>query len=461
MPILRITGSTCLILGMMFSGAQAQEPEEAAREAVERDLLENQRREIERDANGAILIPFEQILAAPENIQLNIAYARQQIAAGDLKEAGATLERILLIDPSMHDVRVLYGLVLYRLGLFDRARYELELALDSNELPATLRAEAETYLNRIKYEQRATRGSLTLTTGIEWDRNRNQAPSSGNILFLDIPLPAEQRNGDAAFIFSAQGRLVHDLGTQEGHTLHAEMSYYHSDKHEVDRLDLDATSIALGGTWFAGNWSFTPRFRGGFYWLQSEDYLATYGGELEVAYRWNPKWKSYVSFRGEDEDFRATTNFMSAPLRSGRRLSARAGTSWRLGATQTLSAEALYADKNGAVGFESYERYGANVQHSWLLGRGAFSLLGVWAENSSYDAVDLFVSPTTVRDEWLYRARATVGAPLSFFIPGAPDAIKDINIIAQYEYETVDSNILNFDYKTHKAALLLSKRFAF
>ena len=58
---------------------------------------------------------------------------RQQIAAGDLKEAGATLERILLLNPTLYDVRVLYGLVLYRLGLYDRARYELELALESGE----------------------------------------------------------------------------------------------------------------------------------------------------------------------------------------------------------------------------------------------------------------------------------------------------------------------------------------
>lgn len=480
MSSVRIAGPAALLLTLLMGAAGAQEPEESAREAVERDLLENQRRDAERDSQGTILIPFEQILAAPENIQLNIAYARQQIAAGDLKEAGVTLERILLIDPSMHDVRVLYGLVLYRLGLYDRARYELELALESGDLPPPLRAEAETYLNRIKYEQRVTRGSLTLTTGIDWDRNRNQAPSSGQVLFtlpvgsppafLTTTLPAQERNGDAAFIFSAQGRLIHDLGSQEGHMLHAEVSYYHSDKHEVDRLDLDATTLALGGTWYAGDWSFTPRVRGGFYWLQGEDYLATIGGDLEVAYRWNPHVKSYVTLRGEDEDFRATTDFISAPLRSGRRLGARTGVQWRFSTTQTLSVEAMYMDKQGSAscsltgavsGCESYDRYGANVQHSWLLGRGAFSLIGAWAEKSKYDGVDRFISPTLVRDEWLYRARATVGAPLSFFLPNAPEAVKDINIIAQYEYETVDSNILNFDYKTHQAALLLSKRIAF
>ncbi|WP_425409026.1 hypothetical protein [Hyphococcus sp.] len=453
-----------------MTAVSAQEPEESVRETVDRNLLEYQAQGSDRGESDFVGIPFEQVLATPENIQLNIAYARQQIIGGDLKEAGSTLERILLIDPAMHDVRVLYGLVLYRLGLFDRARYELELALDSNNLPPPLRAEAETYLNRIKYEQRQTRGSLTLTTGLDWDRNRNQSPSSGMVQsFLGV-LPAEERNGDAAFIFSAQGRLIHDLGSQEGHTLHAEASYYHSDKHEVDRLDLDATTLALGGTWYAGDWSFTPRLRGGFYWLQGEDYQKTLGGDFEVAYRWNPHVKAYVTLRGEDENFRATTNFGSAPLRSGRRLGARSGLEWRFSTTQRLSVEAMYMDKQGDAscsltgavsGCESYGRYGANMQHSWLLGKGAFSLIGLWAERSEYDGVDRFISPSIVRDEWLYRARATVGAPLSVFLPNAPEGVKDINIIAQYEYETVDSNILNFDYDTHKAALLLSKRIAF
>ena len=449
----------CLLT--VSGAANAQEPEEAAREAAERDFLDAPRQAAQQEAARSGAIPFEQVLAAAENVQLNLAYARQQIAAGDLKEAGATIERILLLQPDLHDVRVLYGLVLYRLGLYDRARYELELALESGKLPGPLAAEAEAYLNRIRFEQRPTRGSLTVTVGVDYDSNRNQAPSSGQILFVGAPFPASPKVDDYAFVFSAQGRLLHDLGSQEGHMLHADVGFYHSDKTEVDNLDLDVASLALGGTWYAGKWSFTPRVRGGMYWLDGEDYLRSLGGEMEVAYRWNPRVTSYAIARGEDEDFRDTSDYGVASERSGRRLGGRAGVLWRISTTQTLTAEGIYIDKNAAETYESYERYGANVQHSWLLGRGAFSLVGFWAENSSYDGADTFIDPATVRDEWLYRARATVGAPVSFFAPSLPETIKDINLIAQYEYETVDSNLLNFDYNTHKVSFLISKRIAF
>jgi len=342
---IRASGAALVISLCAFGAASAQTPEETAREEAERVFQDQQRQDTQRDEAQLGAIPFEQILAAPDNIQLNIAYARQQIIAGDLKEGVATLERVLLIDPARHDVRVLYGLVLYRLGLFDRARYELELALESGDLPPALSAEAQTYLNRIKYEQRPTRASLTLTTGVDYDSNRSQSPSSGQILFLDTPLPAGPKIDDFALIFSAQGRLLHDLGSQAGHTLHADASFYRSDKTEVDTLDLNAASVALGGTWYSGNWSVSPRVRGSMYWLGGEDYLQSLGGEVEIAYRWNPKVTSFAIVRGEDEDFRDTTDFGVASRRSGRRIIGRTGVAWRLSPTQTLTFEALYADK--------------------------------------------------------------------------------------------------------------------
>lgn len=454
-----------------FGAAYAQQPEESAREAADRDLQDAQRRDTRQYDYRGGAIPFEQILSSPGDIDLNVAYARQQIAAGDLKEGSASLERILLIDPSAHDVRVLYGLVLYRLGLFDRARYELELALESNKLPPALRAEAETYLGRIKYEQRATRASLTLTTGFEYDSNRNQAPSSGQALSFDFPFNAAPKQDDLAWVISASGRILHDLGSQEGHVLFLDAGFYHSDKLEVDRLDLNAASLALGATFYAGNWSFTPAVRGGMYWLGGEDYLRTLGGELEVAYRWNPKFTTFVAARAEDEDFRATVLYPDAHLRSGRRISGRAGAIWRINPTNKLLVEGLYSDKKGSAncmpifdidsGCESYDRYGGYVQLKSLLGRGAFSTLSLRAENSNYDGVDNFISSTIVRDEWIYRGRAAIGAPMSFFFPGAPEAVKDLNIIAQYEYESSDSNLLNYDFKSHKVGVMLSKRFAF
>lgn len=440
------------------------EPEEGVRESVfeNQRVIEDRSSGQERRATRGT-IPFESVLESPDDIELNLTYAREQIANGDLKEAAATLERMLLLKPDLNDVRVLYGLVLYRLGILDRSRYELERALEADTLSPTIRAEAEVYLERIKRDSRQTRGSLTLTTGFDWDQNRNQATSSGQQLFIDIPLDAPDRVADFAHIFTAQGRIVHDLGDQAGNTLHGELIYFRSDKTEVDSLDLDAVSTAIGGTWNFGRLSVTPRFRFGQYWLNSDPYLTTLGGDIDIVMRWKPNFRTYVNLRGEDEDFRLIEGFAAASLRSGLRLTARAGAEWRYTPRQSIRVEGLYVDKDGQTNFETYGRTGVFAQHSALYPRGAFTLVGFWAENSDYAGADAFISPSTERNEWLYRGRVTAGAPLSFFLRGVnlPKEVANLNVIAQYEYETVDSNVLNFDYDTHKVSLLFSKRFNF
>lgn len=60
---------------------------------------------------------FDQILKAPDDIQLNYCFAIQQITAKSYKSVLPTLERVLLLAPARNDVRFLYALVQYRLGM--------------------------------------------------------------------------------------------------------------------------------------------------------------------------------------------------------------------------------------------------------------------------------------------------------------------------------------------------------
>ncbi len=454
----------------LFNGTVwAQTPEEAAQRSVERTNPANNSGQVSPSSS----ISFEQVLSAPGDVQLNIAYARQQIAAGDLKEGAATLERILLLNPGIADVRVLHGLVLYRLGILNRARYELETALEADNLSLDAREEAERYLENIKRLQSDTTGSLTLTTGFEWDHNRNQVTSSGQVLFIGIPIDANQnRISDFAHITSIQAAVKHDLGSQAGHTIQADLTYYRSDKDKVDTLDLDAIVATVGATAKFGRLSVTPSLRYGFFFLDGQEYLQSMGGEIDFSMYWKPSLRSYVTFRGEDEDFRVVTansnRVTSALFREGRRMSLRAGTQWRYTPTLALRVEGLYMNKNGsedASGDRSqdFNRYGLTVEHSALFKGGLFAIAAGQVESSDYAVAELFINPSRVREETLYRARATVGAPLSYLAGGIdlPKSVRDINLIAQYEYENVDANLLNYDYDTHKVSLLLSKRIPF
>ena len=81
---------------------------------------------------------FSEILAAPDDESLNLAYAREQARLGNLGLASSTLERLLIMDPNRHSVRLFHGVVLYRLGDMQGARDELR-RLDAVPLSPVVR----------------------------------------------------------------------------------------------------------------------------------------------------------------------------------------------------------------------------------------------------------------------------------------------------------------------------------
>ncbi|WP_371398065.1 hypothetical protein [Fretibacter rubidus] len=72
-------------------------------------------------------ISFEQVYAAPDDAALNLAYATQQMEAGDLLDAASTLERLLLSKPNLDSVRLLYAKVLVMLDDKKAAKRELDI----------------------------------------------------------------------------------------------------------------------------------------------------------------------------------------------------------------------------------------------------------------------------------------------------------------------------------------------
>src|SRR5437868_2059647 len=57
-------------------------------------------------------VSYEDVLAHPDDIDLNFAFAQGQIQRAELRGAAATLERLLLINADLPRVRLLYAIVL-------------------------------------------------------------------------------------------------------------------------------------------------------------------------------------------------------------------------------------------------------------------------------------------------------------------------------------------------------------
>ena len=66
-------------------------------------------------AGTAAAQDFDAVLAAPDDPDLNLEFARRAADAGDLNGAAGALERVLIADPNRHGARLMYAVILYRL----------------------------------------------------------------------------------------------------------------------------------------------------------------------------------------------------------------------------------------------------------------------------------------------------------------------------------------------------------
>jgi tetratricopeptide (TPR) repeat protein len=191
--------------------------------------IEKRRREAEqkRGALPTRKVTFADILANPDDIELNLAYAQNQIADGNVQGASATYERILLIQPENARVRLLYAIVLFRLDSLKEAEREL-LTISKLKMPAGLRSQIDHYLKQIKLRSKATRYSFMVSAGGQYDWNKNSAPSSNQLLVADLlgTLDGDdRRTHDYNYNLSTRLEFSHDLEYQDRHRLKGAVSH--------------------------------------------------------------------------------------------------------------------------------------------------------------------------------------------------------------------------------------------
>jgi tetratricopeptide (TPR) repeat protein len=422
-----------------------------------------------REQEDVKIVTFDQVLKDPDNVELNFDYARTLVSQGDLKGASATLERMLLNNPELAQVRLFYAIVLYRLDSLDEAERELK-AIGNLPMPDSLRKEIQGYLDRIAYRKKLTRFSASLSFGMSYDSNRNAAPRSGEVLFLDIPLevPDNQReHSDKSLLSLGSMRVRHDLGFQEKHEIFAGVSFYRQDDLHLNDQSLQSYVFDAGGT-YKSDWvnvTLQPshtRVR-----LADQSYYTATGGRLRLDKKVDSSFDVYNEYLGFYESFRGITTSPTSIDRTGGRLEAHVGLTWTLMPTLQLNFEYDYIRKNARESYVAYTGHSLLGNLTYLMDGGQFFLFSASGESDLYDDADVFVSGLRRRDT-IMRLRGTYGAPLGFFADlttgdagTLPDYIADITFTGALEWLDNASNLPNYDYSNLKAQFLLTKRWDF
>jgi hypothetical protein len=409
-------------------------------------------------------VTYDQVLADPDNIELGYRYAISQIRKGDLLGSSATLDRLILLAPKEPNIRALRAIVLYRLDNLREAQKEFGDLL-TLELDPELRRNIERYAAELYRRDQQTRMNVLTSIGYQYDTNRSGAPNSGHVrTFLGtFELDKNSRKEDDSSLTGLMRfSIEHDLEGQDRNTLFGSVSTYGADQFQLDDFDTVDVAAQIGGRFEMGTIFLTPTIDYDHLFLGGESYLDSYGASLRGDLRANDPVNLWVRGDVGRIDYYNTQLYPAGDLQSGTDAGITAGADFYIGMAQRLTISGTHHDFNSDQAWESYNGERLNINHTWLIGGGAFLLTDLFGEYQNYDAADP-ITGADERHDWIYRARVTLGVPVQtlFGADEWPAALNGLTVSAYGEYYRADSNITNYDYDNARGGLTISKRWEF
>ncbi|MBS0519348.1 MAG: tetratricopeptide repeat protein [Proteobacteria bacterium] len=92
---------------------------------------------------------FQQTLLRPSDAETLAKFAQIAVQFGDIEGAISALERLLLVEGDLPEVKLELGVLYFRLGSKEAARTYLEAAKASPDAPNEVKERAETFLKAV------------------------------------------------------------------------------------------------------------------------------------------------------------------------------------------------------------------------------------------------------------------------------------------------------------------------
>lgn len=439
---------------------------EQARERPARDLEAARNvaaaAEAARDDLAGPEVSWEQVLDAPDDLQLNLAYARTRLRHGDFSGAAATLERLLLLHPEADDLRLFYAAILTRGG--DTATARAQLArVDDARLTPELKQQRDTLAARIVRAESPLRQTVTLSVGGRMDTNRNAAPSSESVLIDDLSFTlvgSGRKTRDWGVAAQAIHELVYDLRTAPRTELYATTSGFVEDQARLSRYDALGLGVEAGMRRSLGDWTLTLGPYASWMALDRQNYMNSVGLAFRPTYRFDRDWEGFADLRLGRQGFHPIDTDRQADDNSGMVAAAWIGANWRGLPNHALTAAVGQTRRDARESYAASDRTAARLADVWSLRGGSFVIVSGEAGLTRYDAANPVFSAMTRLDRDI-RLGVTYGVPLGSLADDLPPEVADLVISASAEYVRQLSDLPNYTTANVRTGLTLTKRWGF
>jgi tetratricopeptide (TPR) repeat protein len=219
-----------------------------------------------RGPGAAALDPlFRQVLQKPNEVELNLAFARRAIELEDFEAAVATLERLLIGRSGLPLLRLELGMLYLRLEAPELAEAYLLQVLEAKDIDATARQRAEILLSETRKANAKGSFAMSVSLGTKHASNAVARPRLSNLIayndlqqeadptIADLELDSAQTDkpdSDTASTGSISVSYSRELDGLTERRFNASLNQYSSRQNDSDlsTLDIDVTSLRMGLT---------------------------------------------------------------------------------------------------------------------------------------------------------------------------------------------------------------------
>ncbi len=419
-------------------------------------------------STGNALVTFEEILKRPNDLNLNLQYAKEQEDLSNYKAVISTLERLTSLYPENIDLKLYYLSISLRLDSIDRTIKIIDEIKKSNEITPDITSEVELILSTLNKNQTTTRdkpkkwnGYVDLGVNHTYNTNINNLSNSRTFYISDSlsNYAIDEVENDTLEISSIRIGAYKNLSENSNINFNVGLADTYQNKDNSEEQDLN--SIFINYNYFTNRniTGATFNYNKSNYRNQADIY--SYSLNLTNKFAINNNHFILGGINSSFNRYNQNETFLTTRQKNNDIFGIKAGYEYIFLEKNKLILNYDLKDINSIADYYGYDQEIYSIGLERNLG---FAVLRVnsSAANNEYKKADTFVLTNTIRDDEIKTNSISLNGSLDKI-----NLLQEIkllnNIFYSLSFSKIDSNsnIINYDYEKEIYSVGVTKRINF
>jgi hypothetical protein len=384
------------------------------------------------------------------------SYIELAIAIGDLEGAVAALERMLIFEPDLPQVRMDLGFLYIQLGSLGMAQAYLSDVLLETDLPDDTRSLVESTLKDISKQSAAHKFSGTVAATARYQTNANAGPDNTAIVLFGRPALlgkefTEQADSDGSL--ALQLSYEYDFQVLPERTFNIDLNTLVGQQAEQSQLDARFVELQAGPRLHfdqeeAQDLEVRPYLSGNQY-VTDDETVTGIGGGLDLTYRAGEmNWALQSSYLAQSYQSQAALDGYTAWVTLGPQI--------RLGAQALASLTGVIRQVGAKVAYEDNLEYGVGITLQYAFNAPFWLSALPWSVSAtlsptwkSYNAANPTIDPDHIRRDQSTQGMLLLNVPVS----------ANIGLVLSAGANRTGSNIPNYETENYYTSVGIQANF--